>query len=302
MQLLSAVASSPVATTLAAGGCAGAVSRTITAPLDRLKVLAQEGRCARQFGASRVSAAQLCRLIYHEGGILSFWRGNGINCLKAGPEFAAAFTARQFYVGRLCANPAKPTAWENFAVGALGGVTAQWLLYPMEVIKTRMTVSSTNEYRSIADCFAQSLRRGGVLDLYRGMLANTAGIIPHRGIEMGLFFTLEQKYTQLTGHAAPFMWLTAFGFFSSIVSQVVTYPLNLVRTRLQTQGVNGRAIRYRGLCHCLYTVAREEGVRGLFMGILPNMLKAVPSSMTMYVVFRETKSFLERTRDNDATR
>lgn len=308
--LLQFVADTPSATTFVAGGVGGAVSRTFTAPLDRIKVLAQEGRVV-QWAAAHPTVhqpirapgdiermAQLARYVFqYQGGVKGFWRGNGVNCMKAGPEFATAFMTRQFYVQRICRDPANPTFGENFLVGALGGTTAQSLLYPLEVVKTRMAVSGNGEYSNIADCFVQSLRRGGIADLYRGIGANAAGLFPHRGLEMGIFFTLQQQIARrYSDSTVPLAATTCISFVASTVAQVLTYPLNLVRTRLQTQGVNGRPLRYKGMVHCVQSILADEGVRGLFVGLAPNMLKAVPASMIMYIAFNQTRAQLETIR------
>lgn len=69
---------------LAAGAVAGSVSRTCTAPLDRLKVFLQ-------VQTNRVRIADSFNYLLKEGGIRSFWRGNGINVLKIAPESALKF-------------------------------------------------------------------------------------------------------------------------------------------------------------------------------------------------------------------
>jgi solute carrier family 25 phosphate transporter 23/24/25/41 len=299
---LRALASNDTYSTLTAGMIAGSVSRTLTAPLDRLKTLAQEGlvgnniRHANEFARMRF----LTRQVYTTGGVKAFWRGNGANCLKAGPEYAIAFTARQHLADRICRNSARPTGPENFFLGAMSGLTAQTLLYPLEVTKTRMAVAKAGEYYGIADCINQSVRRGGVRDLYRGLAANLAGVVPHRSIEMGLFFTGTQALRRWNGDKAPSLPLVSLvGFAASIVGQIATYPLNLARTKLQTQGVNGRPMQYRNLPHCLVTVARADGARGLFVGLAPNMLKAAPASTIMYTCFHSTKEFLTATKQPD---
>lgn len=71
---------------LAAGAIAGAVSRTCTAPLDRLKVFLQ-------VQTNRVRIADSFNYLLKEGGVRSFWRGNGINVLKIAPESAIKFAA-----------------------------------------------------------------------------------------------------------------------------------------------------------------------------------------------------------------
>jgi solute carrier family 25 phosphate transporter 23/24/25/41 len=69
-----------------AGALAGAVSRTSTAPLDRLKVILQV-----QNSKQRIS--DIFKYLLKEGGWKSFWRGNGINVLKIAPESAIKFMA-----------------------------------------------------------------------------------------------------------------------------------------------------------------------------------------------------------------
>lgn len=71
---------------LAAGAIAGAVSRTCTAPLDRLKVFLQ-------VQTNRVRISDSFNYLLREGGMRSFWRGNGINVLKIAPESAIKFAA-----------------------------------------------------------------------------------------------------------------------------------------------------------------------------------------------------------------
>jgi solute carrier family 25 (mitochondrial phosphate transporter), member 23/24/25/41 len=66
------------------GAIAGCVSRTTTAPLDRLKVIMQAGK-------GDATIVNMCKYMYREGGITGFWRGNGINCVKIAPESAAKF-------------------------------------------------------------------------------------------------------------------------------------------------------------------------------------------------------------------
>jgi Mitochondrial carrier protein len=87
---------------LLAGGIAGAVSRTATAPLDRLKTLlqAQGAHPAMPNTGVRVTGMWHCvQEIVREGGLKSFWRGNGTNVVKIAPEVGTSSTC--FHVGVL---------------------------------------------------------------------------------------------------------------------------------------------------------------------------------------------------------
>ena len=66
------------------GAVAGAVSRCVTAPIDRLKVIMQAGK-------GDATIVNMMRHMYREGGLVGMWRGNGINCVKIAPESAAKF-------------------------------------------------------------------------------------------------------------------------------------------------------------------------------------------------------------------
>ena len=84
------------------------------------------------------------------------------------------------------------------------------------------------------------------------------------------------------------------GTFASIVAQTATYPLNVVRTRLQTQGVNNRPRIYNGMLDCFKHIIKKDGVQGLFRGLLANYLKAVPASAITFVAFEETNKMFAK--------
>jgi solute carrier family 25 phosphate transporter 23/24/25/41 len=303
--------------TFAAGGIAGMASRTATAPLDRIKTLVQEGKLSNQLGEGKQSIPRVMRSIYADSGVVGFWRGNGINCLKAGPEFAMVFGIRSMLVDAIAARKDSeelspnsyffkvsrlPRVIINFSVGALAGAGAQTILYPAEVIKTRYVVSKSGEFKGgIRDVVSSAYRQGGVAEFYRGLVPNMVGILLYRGLEVGAFYTIRQSVMQQRaldhkpGEPKPeFSILDSArcGTISSIFAQTATYPLNVVRTRLQTQGVNGRRVLYSSMTDCFGKIFRSEGVAGLYGGLLANFLKAVPAGSITFVVYEQVEKFL----------
>ena len=529
---------------LLAGGLAGAVARTATAPLDRLKVLMQEGRLLKfeqhlhhpslhvvaDSHKRRLPLRKVVAHVYYESGIGGFWRGNGINCFKAGPELALVFYLRQaigdasvvcgnfllalgalpgtatagdahdgqwrrrgrvsgplhgephgndehhrdphvalapvsggehslsrwgFFQGpfgvlkhlreashhhqglprkaplgvgsqdekegpshqlfgsssfdcsaeasHLRGAPRSPRhegddrhlvqqapSWSqaaqrlvsDFITSATAGAVAQTIVYPLEILKTRIAVAQRGEYAGLVDCVQRMYLTGGWREFYKGLGANMLGIVPFRGLEIGLFFSIKRTWEdrkarrwrsegeqqhrdrldvgravtansndrgvagdetnsvesaaanggdvspgplQLAhsddsaavahhstrppyshpqgtgGDGGPsdvpltlaMAEVAAAGAVASVVAQTVTYPLNIVRTRLQTQGVNGRPMLYDGTFHCLRTVLATEGILGLFHGLTANYLKAVPASVITFVVVSKVNKTLE---------
>nr|XP_015096605.1 calcium-binding mitochondrial carrier protein SCaMC-3 isoform X6 [Vicugna pacos] len=219
---------------LVAGAVAGAVSRTGTAPLDRLKVFMQ----VHASKTNRLNILGGLRSMIREGGVRSLWRGNGINVLKIAPESAIKFMAYEQIKRAIRGQQETLHVQERFVAGSLAGATAQTIIYPMEVLKTRLTLRRTGQYKGLLDCAWQILEQEGPRAFYRGYLPNVLGIIPYAGIDLAVYETLKNQWLQQYSHdsADPgILVLLACGTISSTCGQIASYPLALVRTRMQAQ-------------------------------------------------------------------
>ncbi|XP_061556163.1 mitochondrial adenyl nucleotide antiporter SLC25A23-like isoform X1 [Phycodurus eques] len=277
---------------LVAGAMAGAVSRTGTAPLDRLKVFLQvHGSVSR--GTNLWSGL---RGMIQEGGVFSLWRGNGINVLKIAPESAIKFMAYE-QIKRLIRGSREGGSLrvqERFLAGSLAGATAQTIIYPMEVLKTRLTLRKTGQYSGMADCARQILKREGVRAFYRGYLPNTIGIIPYAGIDLAVYETLKNAWLQrycLDSADPGVLVLLGCGTVSSTCGQLASYPLALIRTRMQAQASTEGNPKLT-LVGQFKFILSNEGVSGLYRGITPNFLKVIPAVSISYVVYEHMKRFL----------
>ena len=73
---------------------------------------------------------------------------------------------------------------------------------------------------------------------------------------------------------------------------IVTYPLDVVRRRMQMKGVMGSTFPYRNTPHAVTTIFANEGVGGFYRGMLPNLLKVAPSVAIAFVTYELTKAWL----------
>ncbi|CAD7082846.1 unnamed protein product [Hermetia illucens] len=267
---------------LAAGGIAGAVSRTCTAPLDRIKVFLQV-----QSTKTRISDS--FKYMLNEGGIRSFWRGNGINVLKIAPESAIKFAAYEQFKRFLRGNDKRQMSiYERFVAGAVAGGVSQTVIYPLEVLKTRLALRKTGQYKGILDAMVKIYRYEGMRSFYRGYIPNMLGIVPYAGIDLAVYETLKRKYLSTHNTTQPnILVLLACGSASSTLGQVCSYPLALVRTRLQAQVVvNGLAMQSHNTMRGIFShILRTEGISGLYRGITPNFIKVLPAVSISYVVY-----------------
>lgn len=125
------------------------------------------------------------------------------------------------------------------------------------------------------------------------------GMFPYSAIDLGTFELLKRKITARNARvrgcseddAAPGSVATAFiGGFSGAVGASLVYPLNLLRTRLQTQGTANHERTYTGMMDVTRQTIKGEGVRGLFKGLTPNLLKVVPAVSIVSILSSRLRS------------
>ncbi|CAO2597936.1 Calcium-binding mitochondrial carrier protein SCaMC-2 [Lemmus lemmus] len=243
----------------------------------------------------QVSSNNMCIIggftqMIREGGAKSLWRGNGINVLKIAPESAIKFMAYEqvrTWMKRLVGSDQETLRiHERLVAGSLAGAIAQSSIYPMEVLKTRMALRKTGQYAGMLDCARRILAKEGVAAFYKGYIPNMLGIIPYAGIDLAVYETLKntwlQRYAVNSADPGVFV-LLACGTISSTCGQLASYPLALVRTRMQAQAPEVT------MSSLFRQILRTEGAFGLYRGLAPNFMKVIPAVSISYVVYENLK-------------
>lgn len=290
---------------LLAGGIAGAVSRTCTAPFDRLKIFLITrppdlgGVTSTSLPAGGVKIiGNAIRRIYAEGGVLAFWTGNGLSVAKIFPESAIKFFAYESSKRAFAKywdhveDPREISGISRFLSGGIGGITSQLSIYPIETLKTQM-MSSTGQKRTLAQAAKHVWALGGARAYYRGLTIGLVGVFPYSAIDMSTFEALKLAYLKSTHKEEPgVLALLAFGSISGSVGATSVYPLNLVRTRLQASGSSGHPTRYTGVWDVVCKTFERDGWRGFYRGLFPTLAKVVPAVSISYVVYEHSKQSL----------
>lgn len=141
----------------------------------------------------------------------------------------------------------------------------------------------------------------GIRSFYRGLPMGLVGVFPYSAIDLTTFSYLKQFITTRNARirrcseedAAPGNIMTAFiGAFAGSLGATLVYPLNLLRTRLQSQGTAIHPPTYTGIWDVTFKTVHGEGYRGLYKGLTPNLLKVVPAVSISYVVYDNSKRLL----------
>lgn len=125
------------------GGAAGAVSKTVVAPLERVKIKLQVAAVI----SKQQSALQIYSNIVREEGFTALWRGNTANVVRVIPNKGILFMCNDLYMKKL-QEPGKPlTDTQRIIAGTMSGATIVMLTYPLDICQTRLASSSKSEFR-----------------------------------------------------------------------------------------------------------------------------------------------------------
>ena len=172
---------------LLAGGLAGAVSRTATAPLDRLKVVLQVQR-------GHAGVLPTVRKIWREDKLTGFFRGNGLNVMKVTPESAIKFCAYEMLKPLIGGEGGGDVGTSGrLLAGGMAGAVAQTAIYPMDLVKTRLQtcVSEGGKAPKLWKLTKDIWVREGPRAFYKGLFPSLLGIVPYAGIDLAAYETLK---------------------------------------------------------------------------------------------------------------
>jgi len=294
-----------IAKDFAAGGISGAVSKTITAPIERVKLIIQtqdanpkivSGEVKRYTGIMNCFAR-----VSSEQGIQAFWRGNFTNCIRYFPTQAINLASKDAIKAQFPRYNPKTAFWQFFAVnlasGGAAGAFSLTFVYPLDYARTRLASdvgSGKKTFNGLLDCLVKTAKGPkGFFSLYNGFGVSVAGIIPYRGVQFGLNDTIKglnpwDKETTVRGIVSK--WGGAQ--FSVIMSGFATYPFDTVRRRLQMESETPYEKRlYKGAVHCAGRIVKEEGMRAMFKGAGANVLRGTGAALVL-VLYGEAKAWM----------
>lgn len=283
-----------IVTSLIAGALAGAVAKTAIAPLDRTKINFQTSNTPF---SSREALRFLYRCFKHEG-FLSLWRGNTATMARIIPYASMQYAAHEQYKQLLNHDKRKVhlTPGNRFLAGALAGVTAVAFTYPLDMVRARMAVTAKERYHNLPEVVMKIYREEGIRTLYRGFTPTILGSIPYSGTSFFTYESLKKLHVEYAGGVEPQpIERLCFGAVAGLVAQSASYPLDIIRRRMQTAGVTGHTKDYTSIWKTAQNVIQEEGFRrGMFKGLSMNWIKGPIAVGISFTTFDICQNWLRR--------
>lgn len=182
----------------------------------------------------------------------------------------------------------------SFILGSFAGMIGASIVYPIDMIKTRMQNQKGNSlYTSYLDCFKKLIKNEGFLGLYSGLLPQIIGVAPEKAIKLTLNDLIRGfgKRQSLNGDIT-IGWEILAGSTAGLCQVVVTNPLEVSKIRLQTQGEYVRQLREQGKIinpKSALEVVRELGLKGLYRGAPACLLRDIPFSSIYFPTYANIK-------------
>eukprot|EP00051_Salpingoeca_urceolata_P030947 m.9944 g.9944 ORF g.9944 m.9944 type:complete len:625 (-) comp3649_c0_seq1:19-1893(-) len=289
----------PTTELLLSGAFAGLVGKTVTAPIDRVRILYQVNP-NRRF--SLRAAGKTGTTILRHTGVQGLWRGNGASLLRVIPYAAISFTAFDSYERFMSSQGLDSNVWTRLIAGAGAGCTSTAVTYPLDLVRAQMAAhwNKSPRYPSYSAAFHKIVQQEGVGALYRGITPTLIGVIPYAGLSFGAYETLKAQlrvWLKLEGPNAelPVMTKLAAGAAAGLVAQSVTYPLHVIRRRMQVNQ------SYSSIAQAFVHIYRTEGLRqGLFKGVALTWLKSPLTVALSFTINDNLKIWLRRWHTDEA--
>lgn len=285
-----------------AGGVAAAISKTVVAPIERVKLLLQVQHASKQIAPDKMYKGMVdCFIrIPKEQGFLSYWRGNLANVIRYFPTQALNFAFKDKYKQVFLGGVDKKTQfWRyfmgNLASGGAAGATSLCFVYPLDFARTRLAADigksvEQREFTGLGNCLAKIFRSDGMIGLYRGFNVSVQGIIIYRAAYFGCFDTAKGMLPDPKNTPIIISWLIAQTVTTA--AGIISYPFDTVRRRMMMQsGRKKGEIMYKSTLDCWGKIAKTEGGAAFFKGAFSNILRGTGGAFVL-VLYDEIKNFV----------
>lgn len=281
------------------GGIAGVLSRTVTSPLEVVKVLSQVGTPELRFGFIRSF-----NRIYQREGLKAFWKGNGINCLRLVPYSAVQLAAFHNLLAALedphmiAHIPINVNGKTLMMAGSGSVFIAALLVYPADMLKTRLIVQNIKptklHYRGILHGFRTVWKSEGFLALYKGLLPTILGVIPFAGGSYLAYSLIDNSITKPPEDQLTPVYVFVSGCLATAVAKTLSFPFDTIRTKMQAKSKTlpnegGVDIKVKGMTSAFVQTVKVNGITGLWRGLTAYLLKIVPNAGIMFLSFEYSK-------------
>uniref|UniRef100_A0A3Q2QYW6 Solute carrier family 25 member 47a n=1 Tax=Fundulus heteroclitus TaxID=8078 RepID=A0A3Q2QYW6_FUNHE len=187
----------------------------------------------------------------------------------------------------------------DFLSGSAAGACGVAVGFPLDTVKVR--IQTQKQFTGVYQCAVETLSKEGVHGFFKGMSLPLTTVSLTSSVVFGTYRNCLQCMKQARGaDRSPSTKLEVFlaGLAGGVAQTSVMSPGDIVKVRLQCQaesmreGAGKLRPKYHGPVHCLLSIVKEEGFRGLYRGALPLMLRDGPSYATYFLTYATVSEWM----------
>jgi solute carrier family 25 carnitine/acylcarnitine transporter 20/29 len=237
---------------------------------------------------------------YHS--IHSLIKGTAVPLLGIGAcvsiQFSAIEAMKRYYKSKKSDPSQLLTSSELFVSGAVSGIANTIVATPVEHIRIRLQVQSAGDklYNGPIHCIKTIYKNHGIAGLYKGQAITTL----RESLGFGFYFLayeyLVQDSIKRNGFKSradlPTWQVITFGAAAGYALWIPLFPVDVIKSKIQTDGFSGPSRKYAGSLDCLRHIIRQNGISGLYKGFTPCLLRAAPVNAATFVAFEAAMKLL----------
>jgi len=272
-------------------GVAAVTSKTISAPIERIKMVAQSQQEMINKGTLEApfkNVLDCAQWILRNEGVAAFWKSNLVNCIRYFPTQALNFSFKGQLKGVTAFQKVKSDSYplaltKNIMAGGIAGGGSLFFVYSLDYARTRLSndlksskksaaggAPGGREFTGLLDVFKKTIAADGVAGLYRGFVISFVGIFVYRGLYFGLYDTIMPLFPEKSTNLGTRF---AVGYCVTVVAGLASYPIDTIRRRMMM--TSGGGVAYSGSLDCARKILAKEGIKSFFKGADANILRGV---------------------------
>uniref|UniRef100_A0A8C6WGS9 Uncoupling protein 3 n=1 Tax=Neogobius melanostomus TaxID=47308 RepID=A0A8C6WGS9_9GOBI len=200
-----------------------------------------------------------------------------------------------------------PTATVKFFGAGTAACIADLITFPLDTVKVRLQIQGENvkveganatKYRGVFGTIATIVRTEGPRSLYNGLVAGLQRQMSFASVRIGLYDSMKQFYTRGAGIVTRLM----AGCTTGAMAVAFAQPTDVVKVRFQAEVRTGDCERrYNSTIDAYKSIARDEGVRGLWKGCMPNITRNAIVNCAELVTYDLIKELILNSTKRDRT-
>ena len=267
------------------GGVSAAISKTIAAPIELIKLRLQNMDAMLKSGSLTTPYTGIVNCasrVTSEEGVKALWKGNGTNVLRYFPTQALNFSFKDYFKRLFGRDKKRDGYWVwflgNLASGGAAGSVSLFFVYSLDYARTRLSNDLKNskkggekQFKGLIDVYQKTLASDGIAGLYRGFVISCIGIVIYRGLYFGIFDSVKPSLPENVKDNLMVNFL--LGWSVTVGAGLASYPIDTIRRRMMM--TSGEGEKFSGSIDCAQKILAREGFKSFFKGAAANILRGV---------------------------